>query len=768
MEQSAQRNNRRRKVLVRVLLWLFSFSFLLNLAACGKTQPTDVTEAPTVLEDASESIEETTTAAPTPPTTTEKRDELDYDLPELEEDSLYQLPVDHKPNAVPFYRTHSEDTTFHALTGRNLFRLVNLNKAATYIPDLLAQEPEISEDGLNITLTFRNDSITAHDFYAYMKEFLNPLNPKPAVEDFLAQIPITGALAYFVGDQSLYADANELYDLRLELETAEDTLEELLTARGEEIRLEEEDEDAEDEEDEETSETTTTEAEATTTEETTEETSDETIELEEDAIAEQESLIEELSEQIAAIDALGYRKTDRETYDNLPQTPVGFDTVGIHEDAENDAVLTLQLDRPITELKLRVWFSNYSPTAITLLDPFDILRVEETEDETAAEQEPLPEEDPEDVKTLAERNNEPFAAYFQDLKEGTSLADFTYAGPYAIATETANSLLLDKQDAEAGRYYATEQVLLRILTNFKQEGEAFVAGKLDEFRLRGDYTVDLNHEGLRAVPGPTWALVFQCERNIQSRAYIDEWNFRTAVGAILDRYFLIKSIAPQNEITTTVIPESARNPFDINQRYREHEIAQSVVQEDNGINPVRAEAALAEINYRFADLRPYKLRISIPEDNDVYRLIAEELKMQWEMYHGERMTIEIKPYSLGKYFERNFIGKFDVILMPLPQDPMDPLATLAMFRTDHPLNVGNFSDALFDAGFDELVELETTLTEEEWFDRVAELENILLESYAVIPLFQQVDLVVYQNDFNPTAEELPGLGFGTLVHSVEP
>ena len=91
-----------------------------------------------------------------------------------------------------------------------------------------------------------------------------------------------------------------------------------------------------------------------------------------------------------------------------------------------------------------------------------------------------------------------------------------------------------------------------------------------------------------------------------------------------------------------------------------------------------------------------------------------------------------------------------------------------MFRTDHPLNVGNFSDALFDAGFDELVELETTLTEEEWFDRVAELENILLESYAVIPLFQQVDLVVYQNDFNPTAEELPGLGFGTLVHSVEP
>lgn len=766
MEQSAQRTRRRRLALARALLWLFSLAFVLNLTACGKKQQSDVTEQELPQEEA-DFVSDETTAEPTPPpTTTELRDELDIDLPELQEESLYQLPIDHKPNPVPFYRTSSEDETFHALVGRNLFRLVNIQNQAVYIPDLLAEEPVVSDDGLFITLTFKNETVTAHDYAAYLKEFLNPLNPKPAVEDFLQKVPVTGALAYFIGDQSLYANANELYDLRVERDAAVETLEELIDAADGDIQLEEDEEELEEEELEEEEEEAT--SETTTVEETapSETEAQETPEEAEDDIAVQEALLQELDEQIAAIEAMGYRRTDRETYDNLPQTPVSFDTVGIQEDPENDTVLTLQLDRPITDLTFRTWFSNYSPTAITLLDAFDILRVEEPADETV--QEPLPETDPEEMPTLAELNDDPFAAYFQNLKEGTSLSDFTYAGPYTIATETANSLLLQKQDEQMGRYYATQQVLLRILTNFKQEGEAFVAGNLDEFKLRGEYTVDLNHEGLREVPGPTWALIFQCERNIESRAYIDEWNFRTAVGAILDRYFLIKSIAPQNEITTTVISQSARNPYNINQRYRDNEIAQTVEQENKGIDAVKADAALSEINYRFSDLRPYKLRLSIPEDNEIYRQIAEELKIQWDMYHGERMTVEIKSYPLEKYYERNFQGKFDVILMPLPQDPLDPLATLAMFRTGHPLNVGNFSDALFDAGYDELVELQATLTEEEWLQRVADLEKILIDSYAVIPLFQQVDLVVYQSEFNPSMEELPGLGFGTLVHSVEP
>lgn len=618
------------------------------------------------------------------------------------------------PQSLNFFalpKTPEERALIGALLTAPL-RAVRDETGLHYVPELLAKLPEISEDGLTLTLTFRNEPlspegpiVTAKAYHDYLKEVMSARRHNPLAEAIIDELEIQGALSYYQG-----AKRNNTNPVELEARRAE-LLNDLRLSRaqgegdGELLGL------------------------GVFSQEELEE---EPIEGSEAVLTRAEDLLAALTEYQRKLRRnLGARINQR-VYDSLGSKRPLWATVGIRLLGEEDepSVLELQLDRPLTHLKIYEALSQFGLLAYR----GGLERAEF---------------DPMLDRSLSEDD----LSYLHKL-------GWTCPSVYQIDTITDESLVLKRDPEHLNAGYCLPDVLhFRHYESPKEEMEGFIDGGLDSYYYHGHFDLDRAHPNLRKLPAELWAVYVNCRQERSNLAAPMMTDTRLALARSLDRRSLIQEALPHAEPTTVIISRAVRDPHMPERAFRDVLVAQGNEAPNGGLDRLAAERHF-QAALELSGLSELKYRLLYMQGSSELEAVADALKAQWEGAFGSALQIDCVALSRADFWRELSLGAFDLALAPLPQDPFDALSLFAPFADSGYQNTTGYIDENFNALFQEFAAQEGILPAEEWYNGIARLERMLLDEAVIIPLWTSTDYVV-MSDQNPDLGEsyLPDLDY---------
>lgn len=701
-------------------------------------------------------------------------------------------------------------------------RQIRSEAGFSFVPELLAELPEFSEDGLEVILRFRNEPlapglepVTATAYHDFLKQMLSAKRHNPLALEIINKLPLEGALEYYRGairnnynPSELAAEAEELRADLLAYNQSRPESERLghgfltsaeLSAEPEpEQDSAAEDNEAEDadgqaeldlpaEVDSELDQEADLDSETDSNEEAQNPDAEASEEAAEDAVSEQEesspeaqreALIERLQAYLAKEAKNFGRGISQRVYEQLPEKRPLWASVGISLVEVNADPLEAELadSEPSGEQE--------EADAEALTEPEDIDEADLEEDQTE-----LPSGKDYELHLRFTRAVNKLDIYHllsqygplvyraglsedsakalldgqipaHDWRSISSSLETSY-GPYTLAELSDQTIVLERRPEHLSASYSKpDHYLFRKFKTAEEMVEVFNQGGLDEYRYRGVFNLDRHHEHAKAFPGATWSVYFNRQPS-PGREYLSTDNFRTALGLSLHRPYLVSSIIPHMQSTTTLFSESALDPFDWSLSYRDSLEAKGNVAPNDGLDMLAAEAAYTSLLNSYG-LAKIDCSLIYPAGSEDLAKVAGELKTQWELFFkAERIELELIPLSLDELSIAMLSGQYDLALAPFEYDPFDPLAALESFTYLGFDNLTAYENSEFTALYNDMRQREGLLTEGEWRGGLARLEQMLLLDRSILPLFIADEYIVFSEQVDYAEKWIPAIEFRT-------
>lgn len=719
----------------RVLVWCLAFALLFGLTACKPGAKNG--------EDSSDEVVDTTrTSEPgvieaTEPEATEApKDSIDEKLLASETIDSYKLAW---PADFDFFRP-AENPEGRALEGIIFtapYRQVRRGESFQFVPELLAKDLVLSDDGLRAELYFREQPIaeglpvvSAADYHQYIKELLSARRENPLARRIIDELCIVGAHEYYRGAKYNNTNPQELANWRTELIgklEEQGLLGELGPSLGVIVEVNKAEETGTDT-DQHLGETEESEA---TEPDKPEEDADEQAEQETEVSAEAKlQLIAEIEDYLKAESRNFSARVNQKVYDQLPKKRPYWATVGVtlEDDDEGIEYLVLEFSRPISKLKLMKELSQHGILA---------------------------------YRGGLERKN--FDRIMDGDYEGELFSElekigFVLPGPYAIEELSDKSLLLKQRKNFTNGVSLPDRILFRKFANQDAMAEAFNSAEITEYYYKDVFQMDLNHPGLVKLPSSIWGVYINCEGRNDS-PYLQSLELRTALRKSIHRDYIVNSIMPQMKATTVLLNDAVLDPFDTDKNYRDSLEARGNIAANNGLDLLNSENSfqVALNNY---GMSKFELELCFPEGSEELELVAGELKSQWEVYFKpERLVVKLRPLPTEEFWRALSLADYDLALAPFDVDPYDALRAFAAFTAAGPGNIPAFASKDYSDLYANLAAREGLLSDNEWRNGVAMLEHQLLESGAIVPLFETRDFAVMGELAQSGTSYLPALDF---------
>jgi oligopeptide transport system substrate-binding protein len=325
-----------------------------------------------------------------------------------------------------------------------------------------------------------------------------------------------------------------------------------------------------------------------------------------------------------------------------------------------------------------------------------------------------------------------FATYFpqrEDIieKYGKQYAKdpdkMVYNGPFVLSRwEHDQGLQYRKNDEywDKNNVYLTE-VNVKIVPDSTQAMSLYTSGQVDVAPL-DDNLVEVfknNKEYLPVTRGSTYYIIFNTDD-----AFLANKNIRKAISLAIDRDDLVKDVLKNgSEPAGGVVPPSIMGYN--NQSFRDQAPAQPDY--DPALAKQYFEKGLQELGL---SAPPSDLTLMVYDDDR--KKVAVAIQEQLETNLGLKVAIDPKPFKQKLNLEKK--GYFEMSVGRWVGDYNDPMTFLDVWKSDSPVNFGDWKNP----NFDRLIDTSKQTTNyQERNENLIKAEKMLIDDAALAPLYYE-------------------------------
>ena len=343
---------------------------------------------------------------------------------------------------------------------------------------------------------------------------------------------------------------------------------------------------------------------------------------------------------------------------------------------------------------------------------------------------------------------------------GTSPESILYSGPYILTEWTVDtSMTLEKNDSwwNAENEFPMKTVNILQIDSDNTEVSMFENGEADIISvLNPDYASTVS-DYVDTYVGNTEMLLWMNEsgKSDATAKLMKNENFRKALTYALDRETICPAVNAGFIGTNRAV--SANYPGISDYYVNEYAVDTSPVKGDAGEAVKYLNAAMEELGYSDVSELPEVAYVSF-ERADI-KLLGETVTDAWKQVLGID-NITFTQYPIGAAIQQFYTGDYDIFMISVGCT-VSPTDTIKGFE---PGGDYSFFTTAWDTDIIDLLSEVNALEfqSDEYFKKVAELETVFLNEYAIVPLYNQTFYYALSDKVEGFVE--PGVSFAYQIN----
>lgn len=318
-----------------------------------------------------------------------------------------------------------------------------------------------------------------------------------------------------------------------------------------------------------------------------------------------------------------------------------------------------------------------------------------------------------------------------DDEYGTSVETIMSNGAYTLETYNPDAGYTFKKNIN---YWdksniSIEEIEIKVVNMIDTQAIMFEQGEIDIFVIK-DSVADkyATHKDLQLVKSNGMEYIFLSGNTATPAPLLNNKNFKAAVAHAIDKETIANDILKNGSMAADyMIPQSfvsldGKDFREVSGKFNKP-----------SFNVTKAQEYLAKAKAEIGDL-PLEFTLVFP-DTPTQKKVLENLKSQIETnLPGVTVNIETVPTQL-------FYPTLDELATPAARSAWspsikDPTTFLKLFLSDNFLNSGQYKNAEYDEIINNIDSVEMFKDPEARWDNMIKAEEILLNDYTIIPLYQ--------------------------------
>lgn len=323
---------------------------------------------------------------------------------------------------------------------------------------------------------------------------------------------------------------------------------------------------------------------------------------------------------------------------------------------------------------------------------------------------------------------------------GTSPETVLSNGPFIVKQyEPAATTMAVEKNPD---YFDADKVSLdginfQVIKDAQQSVLAYQTGQVDMVNLTGEQVaLFANDPEMRSIQqGYIWYLSPN-----QDNKFLANKEFRLALGMAFDRKALVENVLKDGSLPATYfIPRGLVNNPE-NKDFRD--VAGEGLMD---LNLEQAQAHWAKAKEELGT-DSFKLSLLI-EDTEASINVAQSLEAQLEQ-NLPGLDLQIEQTPKKNRLQRMDNGEYELGLTRWGPDYADPTTYLQLLVTGSSYNYQHYSNEAYDKGYEAIMTGDLVNDEKGRWDKMVEMEKMLLDDAAVIPIYQKTTAVLVKSNID--------------------